>query len=64
MATQRSLDGCQGSGGGTGSFKYDPFGRRIYKSSASATSVYAYDSDALIEEVNASGGVVARAGQS
>jgi hypothetical protein len=25
------------------SFKYDPFGRRIYKSSSTATSVYAYD---------------------
>jgi YD repeat-containing protein len=26
--------------GGTVSFKYDPFGRRIYKSSSSGTSVY------------------------
>ena len=42
------------------SFKYDPFGRRIYKSSSSATSVYAYDGDNLIEEANATGGVVAR----
>jgi hypothetical protein len=41
-------------------FKYDPFGRRIYKSSSSGTSVYAYDGDNLIEETNASGGVVAR----
>ena len=46
--------------GGTVSFKYDPFGRRIYKSSSSGTSVYAYDGDNLIEETNASGGVVAR----
>jgi hypothetical protein len=30
-------------------FKYDPFGRRIYKSSSSATSIYAYDGDNLIE---------------
>jgi len=46
--------------GGTVSFKYDPFGRRIYKSSSSATSIYAYDGDNLIEETNATGGVVAR----
>jgi RHS repeat-associated protein len=46
--------------GGTVSFKYDAFGRRIYKSSSSATSIYAYDGDDLIEEVNSSGGVVAR----
>ena len=36
--------------GGTVNFKYDPFGRRIYKSSTSGTSVYAYDGDNLIEE--------------
>lgn len=46
--------------GGTVSFKYDPFGRRIYKSSSSGTSIYAYDSDNLIEETNSSGTVVAR----
>jgi hypothetical protein len=34
----------------TESFKYDPFGRRIYESSASGTSVYAYDGDKLDEE--------------
>src|ERR1700687_4953353 len=45
--------------GGTVSFKYDPFGRRIYKSSSSATSVYANDGDNLIEETNATGAVVA-----
>src|SRR3989441_2044523 len=49
--------------GGTVSFKYDPFGRRIYKSSSSGTSIYAYDGDNLIEETNASGGVVARYSQ-
>jgi len=42
------------------SFKYDPFGRRIYKSSGSGTSVYAYDDKNLIEEVNSAGSVVAR----
>ena|ERR1700731_4762483 len=33
--------------GGTISFKYDPFGRRVYRSSSSATSIYAYDGDNL-----------------
>ena len=45
------------------SFKYDPFGRSIYKSSSTATSVYAYDGDNLIEETNASGAAVARYSQ-
>src|ERR1700739_97101 len=45
---------------GTVNFKYDPFGRRIYKSSSSATSIYAYDGDNLVEETNSTGGVVAR----
>ena len=48
---------------GTVTFKYDPFGRRIYKTSPSATSIYAYDSDYLIEETNSSGTVVARYAQ-
>jgi RHS repeat-associated protein len=46
--------------GGTVTFKYDPFGRRIYKSSSSGTSIYAYDKADLIEETNGSGAVVAR----
>jgi RHS repeat-associated protein len=46
--------------GGTVSFKYDPFGRRIYKSSFSGTSVFAYDGDNLVEETNSTGTVVAR----
>jgi RHS repeat-associated protein len=49
--------------GGTVTFKYDPFGRRIYKSSSSGTSVYAYDGDDLVEETNTTGGVVARYSQ-
>jgi RHS repeat-associated protein len=49
--------------GGTVSFKYDPFGRRIYKSSSSGTSVFAYDADNLIEETNSSGAAVARYSQ-
>jgi len=46
--------------GGTVSFKYDPLGRRIYKSSSGGTSIYAYDGDNLVEETNAAGAVVAR----
>jgi len=49
--------------GGTVSFSYDPFGRRIKKASASTTSIFAYDGDNLIEETNASGAVVARYSQ-
>ena len=59
------LDSCTGSppvagSGSTISFKYDPFGRRIYKSSSSGTSIYAYDLGNLVEETNSSGGAVAR----
>jgi RHS repeat-associated protein len=46
--------------GGTVSFKYDPFGRRIYKSSTTGTSVYAYDGDNLIEETSSTGTATAR----
>ena len=46
--------------GGTVTFKYDPFGRRIEKISPTATSIFAYDGPNLIETVNASGVVVAR----
>src|SRR6266568_2141856 len=49
--------------GGTVSFKYDPFGRRIYKSSSSGTSIYAYSGPNVIEEVDQSGSVVARYAQ-
>src|SRR6267378_7704667 len=49
--------------GGTVSFKYDPFGRRIYKSSSSGTSIFAYDGQNLIEETNASGAAIARYSQ-
>ena len=49
--------------GGTVTFKYDPFGRRIYKSSTNGTSVFAHDGDNLVEETNGSGTVVARYSQ-
>jgi len=48
---------------GTVSFKYDPFGRRIYKSSSSGTFVFAYDGDNLVEETNSGGTAVARYSQ-
>ncbi len=49
--------------GGTVTFKYDPFGRRIEKTTSSTTSIYAYDGDNLVEETNSSGTVVARYAQ-
>ena len=33
------------------SFKYDPFGSRIYKSSSSGTSAFACDGDNLVEVI-------------
>jgi RHS repeat-associated protein len=47
-------------GTGTVSFTYDPLGRRIKKVTATATSIFAYDGDNLVEETNSSGAVVAR----
>jgi len=47
-------------GTGTVTFKYDPFGRRIYKSSPTWTGAFAYDGNNLIETMNSSGTVVAR----
>jgi RHS repeat-associated protein len=57
--------GCEKSSsknaaGSGDTFKYDPLGRRIEKSSSAATSIFAYDGDNLIEETNSSGAVVAR----
>src|ERR1700689_1693075 len=40
-----------GTNGGTTTFKYDPFGRRIYKSSPNFTGIFLYDNDNLIETV-------------
>jgi len=45
------------------SFKYDPMGRRIYKSSSGGTSIYAYDGHNLVEETNSLGAIVARYSQ-
>ena len=48
-----------GTNGGTTTFKYDPFGRRIYKQSPNFTSVFLYDGPNLIETTNGSGSEVA-----
>jgi RHS repeat-associated protein len=45
--------------GGTVTFKYDPFGRRIEKISPTTTSIFAYDGVNLIETANTAGGEVA-----
>ena len=49
--------------GGNVSFKYDPFGRRIQKSSAAGTINYLYDGSNVIEEVDSSGTQLARYSQ-
>jgi YD repeat-containing protein len=46
--------------GGTVAYAYDPFGRRIYKSSSAGTSIFTYDGNDLIEETNGSGAIEAR----
>ena len=46
--------------GGTVSFKYDPFGRRVQKSSTSGTTNYLYDGVNVLEEVDNSGNMLAR----
>ena len=46
-------------GDGTVTFKYDPFGRRIYKLSPNATSIFLYSGTNLLETVNGSGSEVA-----
>ena len=52
-----------GTGGGTTTFKYDPFGRRIQKAGPLGTTNYLYDGDNLLEEVDSSGNSLARYGQ-
>ena len=48
-----------GTNGGTTTFKYDPFGRRIQKISPNFTSIFVYDGPNLIETLNGSGNEVA-----
>ena len=49
-----------GTSGGTTTFRYDPFGRRIQKSGPLGTTNYLYDGPTLVLEVNDSGSVFAR----
>jgi YD repeat-containing protein len=51
-----------GQNGGTTTFKYDPFGRRIQKSGPLGTTNYVYDGqrENTAEEVDNSGNLVAR----
>jgi RHS repeat-associated protein len=49
-----------GANGGTTTFKYDPFGRRIQKSGPLGTTNYSYDLDSVLEEMDQSGNVLAR----
>ena len=49
-----------GTNGGTTTFKYDPFGRRIQKSGPLGTTNYLYDGNNSVEEVDSAGNVLAR----
>lgn len=51
------------AGTGITTFKYDPFGTRIYKQSAGFTTIFVYDADNLLETLNASGSEVASSPQ-
>lgn len=46
--------------GGTITYQYDPFGRRIEKITPAETIVYLYDGDNVLEEVDGNGAVLAR----
>ena len=52
-----------GTGGGTTTFRYDPFGRRIQKSGPLGTTNYLYSGPNLEEEVDSAGNVLARYAQ-
>jgi len=49
-----------GTNGGTTTFRYDPFGRRIQKSGPLGTTNYLYDKFNSIEEVDNAGNVLAK----
>ena len=49
-----------GTDGGTTTFRYDPFGRRIQKSGPLGTTNYLYDGFNSLEEVDQSGNVLGR----
>lgn len=47
------------AGGGTVTYKYDPFGRRIYRSGPSGTTIWLYDGANIVNELNGAGAVQA-----
>ena len=49
-----------GTNGGTTTFKYDPFGRRIQKSGPLGTTNYLYDGIGVVETLNGVGSLVSR----
>jgi RHS repeat-associated protein len=49
-----------GTNGGTTTFKYDPFGRRIHKSGPLETTNYLYDGPNAVEDVDQAGNVLAK----
>jgi RHS repeat-associated protein len=49
-----------GTNGGTTTFKYDPFGRRIQKSGPLGTTNYLYDGFQLVQEIDQSGNSLSR----
>jgi RHS repeat-associated protein len=53
-----------GQNGGTTTFKYDPFGRRIQKSGPLGTTNYLYDGANLLADLDPSGSVLSRYAQS
>src|SRR5579863_8970456 len=53
-----------GQNGGTTTFRYDPFGRRIQKSGPLGTTNYLYDGANSIEDVDNAGNVLAKYTQS
>jgi RHS repeat-associated protein len=61
--TQVVVPGTNSTTAGTTTFKYDPFGRRIQKSSPTWAGGFVYDGDNLIETVNSNGTLVARYAQ-
>ena len=54
--TQVALPGS----GGTVTFKYAPFGRRVQKSGPNGTTNYLYDGANLLEELDNAGNVLAK----
>src|SRR5579863_2375788 len=53
-----------GANGGSTTFKYDPYGRRIQKSGPLGTTNYLYDNESILEDVDNAGNVLAKYTQS